>query len=116
MLKDYLTKRNEEFDEALPTFYGGKKGQWITSVKLTEKGLIKSAEVIKSFNQETVDGLLEEMEKIVEGKTKGVSHVVYLTNPPQYPKENSEQYVDGYNDALKSISSLLKEQRESLTK
>jgi hypothetical protein len=108
-IQDYLTKRNELFDERLVK----DNGEYTEPSFLDPNGDVS---LIKSFNQETVDGLLEEMEKIVEGKKKGVSHIVYLTNPPQYPKENSEQYVDGYNDALKSISSLLKEQRESLTK
>jgi hypothetical protein len=27
------------------------------------------------------------------------SSIAYLTNPVQYPKTNSQEYVDGYNDS-----------------
>jgi hypothetical protein len=50
----------EEFEEESPRFYGGRKGDKITQVTLTETGIKMSKENILSFIQEKITEAREE--------------------------------------------------------
>jgi len=101
MLKDYLTKRNELFDEKFPCSDLNDMGH-APILRITD---------LKSFNQETVNGLLEEMEKMVENWKYG-----YDKYPTMMASKKAFEKGNMARELAEDLSSLLKEQRESLTK
>lgn len=62
--------------------------------------------------QEKIDeilSLLQDFAQEMRLERKYRSSIVYLTNPPQYPPENSQDFCDGYNQAISDFDSKVKE-------
>jgi mevalonate pyrophosphate decarboxylase len=80
------------------------------TTKYIDETEIAIADFLHKIRQDDIKRLIE----WAENNKASVSNIVYLTNPPQYPWNNNQEIVNGYNKALDDILSHLKSQLKEL--
>lgn len=88
MLQDKLKEFDEQYIKDCPDIGGYEQ----------------HAEYFKQFLTQAI----REAQEAVIGEEAKKTCVVYPTNPPQYPKTNSKEYCDGWNDKRDQIKENIK--------
>lgn len=76
---------------------------------------IHCKEIIRKYAEHFLVKFLDSEIERLEHTKAIVSNIAYLTNPPQYPWNNNEEAVGGYNRAIADQITYLRDIKRQLT-